>query len=416
MSAIPLDPLRSLALGLSLLGAAASAGAQAGLYVNLQPAVLGESVAVLHKDWIEAYSFQFGVGAGISSVPGGRREASKPNFSEITWTQGLDTSVPQLLGQSLKSNPVMASAQIDQVLPVSAASNQPNLRYTLGNAVLTGVNLANTSVSASLGYQNFTLDYDRNDKSPERTTFSYDLVRRAVTEGKVSRSAKAVTSDAATAEGIYLRLGSGSQAIAGDHMSKGYENWIGLDAYQFGVGLAFNPATGMFSRPSVSELTFVQGPDSSVPYALAALASGSNIGQATIEYVRHTSNGPVTFMQLVLDDVLLSGLTLSSGGGTPSVSESINFGKFMQTVWEVDSAGQRSNARTVAYDLGLGRPIPGFQVLSTPNFGPGNLVAAAPGPSPLPSPVPEPASAVLMLAGVALLLVVRRRRAAPEAG
>jgi len=110
---------------------------------------------------------------------------------------------------------------------------------------------------------------------------------------------------------------------------------------------------------------------------LAALLRGTNLGPVTIEYVGNTKVrnelAPVTFMQLALDNVMFSALSLSTDGNLPSISASLNFTGFSQTVWEFNRDGIRGDAVTFGYDIARGVAHDGKLAAAAPGFGRGNL-------------------------------------------
>jgi type VI secretion system secreted protein Hcp len=64
--------------------------------------VKGQVTTEGFKEWIELYSFQYGVGRGVSSGAGGaRREGSNPSISEITVTKAYDKASPKLYEDAL---------------------------------------------------------------------------------------------------------------------------------------------------------------------------------------------------------------------------------------------------------------------------------------------------------------------------
>ena len=62
----------------------------------------GNVTSASHEKWVEAYSFQFGSGRGISmSVGSGKeREATKPSLSEVTVSKAMDKASPYLFLES----------------------------------------------------------------------------------------------------------------------------------------------------------------------------------------------------------------------------------------------------------------------------------------------------------------------------
>jgi len=373
---------------------------------------------------IGADSLQFGAAAAIGgvSVVSGSREAGPPSLSEITWSQQMDATYPLLLSHTLTGKTIDETT-IELRSPGSAG-RPAYLSLTTSSAGLTGVSFSNDSVTASMNYEKLNIAYDPAGlgKSGRPVVTGYDL-----TTGKAfGASSRAPTSyggslPASSGETeIYLRLGSGGTAIAGEANATGYENWIKLDSAQMGVGMVYTtPAGGPRDEgtPSVSDITLTQAFDAAVPALFGAVFGRTIIGDATIEYVTTDGAGPVTFMQLALENVILTSVSLSTGGDLPTVSESLNFTGFSQTVWEIESSGRRGKATTVGYNIHDRKVTDGKLAANVPGFGAGNLtgaltVSGASGDSgPVGAPVPEPATWFMMLAGVGVLTAAARRRA-----
>lgn len=404
----------------ALLALLLGSPAQAGIYMNLS-GIPGTSDTIERKDWIDLQSVQWGVGVGISSAVGGaNREVSRPSFSDIVWSQDVDTSVPLLMNRLLSRQSIDKST-IDLVAPAQQkTAGKPYLQLETKHVAITGVSLANTSVSASQAYNSFSMSYDPiafgQDKG-DKVIAEYDLVTgKGTLRGAVPAAADG--SQEKVTSGIYMRLGSGDKAIAGSSQAENYENWIRIDSAQFGVGAAYGAGQARPGVPSLSELTITQAFDQTVPVVFHNLVSGQSIGQTVIDYVQSGQNGqPVTFMRLVLEDVLFSSLSLSTGGDLPYVSETLNFSKFSQTVWQIGTDGLPGESTSAGYDLESMKSIGALQLKDAARFGNGLAYLAASGstdaPPTAPAPIPEPRTALMMLAGIGVLAtVVRRRRMA----
>lgn len=371
---------------------------------------------------IAAESIQFGAGVAISNA-GGRREVGIPNVSEILWTQRANTTYPLLLRNTLNGT-ITESAKIALTQP---GFNKPYLTLSAGRAGLTGLSLASDSVAASIAFDTIKMEYDPAGvgKVGSSGFTTYDLDKDLTTTNPGSGyDLVPVATPASASNGdtvMYMRLGSGSKAIQGESTAIGYEQWTRIDHAQMGVGMTFNGAgTGakVAGTPSISELTFGQQFDSTITYAFAALLQRVDIGQVTIEYVTDRGAGPVTFMQLALDNVMLSGLSLSSGGELPSITGSLNFTGFSQTVWDIGADGTRRGSTSVGFDLMKPEKeaTSGSLAADVAGFGTGNLsgapAAAGGGSGPGPAPVPEPGTWMMMFAGLGVLALAARRRVA----
>lgn len=150
---------------------------------------------------------------------------------------------------------------------------------------------------------------------------------------------------------IYMKFGS----VNGQVTTKGFEKWIELNSFQFGVGRAVGSAArGSANRegsePNFSEITVTKTLDvSSNP--LFQDASGGNFDATVkIKFTTTTKDTVTTFLTYELSNTGLSGYSISSGGQTPSESLSLNFSKVMITNSPTDAKGT-ATPDTVGYDL-----------------------------------------------------------------
>lgn len=374
------------------------------------PNIVGLSTLADHGGSIDTHSFQFGVGVGISAGGvGAPRQVSQPSVSEVITTQTFDSSYNALNAALVGGGRYNATTSF-----VGGDARAPGTYLTMatGTTAISGLSVSSggerPSVSVSQAFRSFNLAYDPavlGAPPGPKLEVGYDSVRGSAS-GATSRTVGAGGGGGAPG-GLYLRLGALANAIYGDSSDSGYENWIKLGSFQMGIGLGLTPNGADFiaSRPSVSELTVTQVFDGAVPAILSNLLRGRSIGQATLELVQGVGARAVTTMQLELDDVLFSGLSLSSGGDRPQVSESLNFSGYTQTIWDLNDDGSRGEASIFSFDIernmvrNMAQPAS-----SVPGFGAGMLVPAA--------PIPEPHTWVLMAGGVAMLAMLRRRRQA----
>ena len=109
-----------------------------------------------------------------------------------------------------------------------------------------------------------------------------------------------------------------------------------------GVGSVGAGGTRTTSAPSISEVTVTKVLDGSSTGLFGALLGAEEIQTTTITFSFKAGTPSIT---LVLDDVIVSGYSLSSGGQVPSESLSFNFTKFTLTV----------NGVPLSYDLTTGK-------------------------------------------------------------
>lgn len=126
---------------------------------------------------------------------------------------------------------------------------------------------------------------------------------------------------------IYLKFDS----IKGGSTDDSFKEQIELMSCQWGAGLGVSSARGgnrTSSEPSVSEITATKTIDKSSEGLFKALLKGDPVGKGTISFTAATKGESVAYLVLELEDVIISGYSISSGGDIPSESLSLNFTKF----------------------------------------------------------------------------------------
>ena len=119
--------------------------------------------------------------------------------------------------------------------------------------------------------------------------------------------------------------------IDGEATTTGFEKWIELTSFQFGVGRGINSAYGQSTRESsiasVSEISVSKPSDGSSPKLLVAALTGTLDKKVTISMVRTASGTVQPYMVYELEGCGISGYSASSGGDRPNESVSLNFDK-----------------------------------------------------------------------------------------
>jgi type VI secretion system secreted protein Hcp len=145
------------------------------------------------------------------------------------------------------------------------------------------------------------------------------------------------------------------KAIDGAVTTKGFEKWIEVDSFQFGVGrgigtAARGAATREASEPSISEVVITKRLDKASTKLFQDATGGDLSATVTFKFTTTTKDKVETYLAYELTNCGLSGYSLSSGGDAPQESLSLNFTKLMCTYTELDpkTAGTPD---TVGYDL-----------------------------------------------------------------
>ncbi len=155
---------------------------------------------------------------------------------------------------------------------------------------------------------------------------------------------------------IYVKYTS--PTVAGDVTTQGFADQFEVQSYQFGVGRGVGTATGASgnreaSTPSVSEITLTKNLDQASGGLLKEAFSGAGKAGAVISFVRTDGGGGVTYLEITLTNVMVSGYSMSSGGDRPSESISLNFTKMRNQVHAAE--GRRHRRHSGHRDL---RPRP----------------------------------------------------------
>ena len=150
---------------------------------------------------------------------------------------------------------------------------------------------------------------------------------------------------------IYMKFGS----VEGQVTTSGFEKWIELGSFQYGIGRAVTTGAGgqqrESSHPSVSEITVSKVFDVASPALYEDSVAGSFDTKVTIKLTTTTKNKVDTFLSYELSECGVSGYSLSSGGENPSESLSLNFTKIMVTPSPLDDKGSPKKGAVVTYDL-----------------------------------------------------------------
>ncbi len=148
-------------------------------------------------------------------------------------------------------------------------------------------------------------------------------------------------------------------AIKGDVTEEKHAGWIECNSFQWGVGRGVSSPTGASadresSAPSVSEIVVTKATDLASPKLLNEALQGQG-KKVVIDFCK-TDKGLLTvYMTYTLEDCMISGYSVSSGGERPSESCSLNFTKVEYKNIPQKDDGTPGTPETVAYDLALAK-------------------------------------------------------------
>jgi type VI secretion system secreted protein Hcp len=150
---------------------------------------------------------------------------------------------------------------------------------------------------------------------------------------------------------IYMKI----EGVEGNVTAEGYKGWIEVNSCQFGIGRGVSSPHGSdvdreASTPSVSEIVVTKEADkaSTKLFELALYGEGLKVN---IDLCKTDKGKPEPYMQYELEDVLISGFSVSSGGDRPSESLSLNFTKIIFTYTPMKDKNETGDPVKVGYDL-----------------------------------------------------------------
>ena len=137
---------------------------------------------------------------------------------------------------------------------------------------------------------------------------------------------------------IYLHV----DGLEGDVTAAGHEGWIECESLQWGVGRGITTPTGSSQEresaaPSVSEVSIVKIMDKCTP----KLFEQACVGTAKLVKIDLVQTGAQldTYMSYELENSLISGYSVSTGGDRPAENLSLNFSSISSTVIPISSLG-----------------------------------------------------------------------------
>ena len=147
--------------------------------------------------------------------------------------------------------------------------------------------------------------------------------------------------------------------ITGDVTSAGHEQWIEISSFQWGVGRGITSASSAGSdreatTPSVSEIVVTKITDSASTNLMRAslgLAPAGEGKTVKIDFCKTNTDSPEPYVQFELENTLVSGWSMSSGGDRPMESLTLNFTKITYCNTDMKSANDTGSPDRAMWDL-----------------------------------------------------------------
>ncbi|MBY0411468.1 MAG: type VI secretion system tube protein Hcp [Burkholderiaceae bacterium] len=159
---------------------------------------------------------------------------------------------------------------------------------------------------------------------------------------------------------IFIKFPDGT--VKGQSQVDGFTDTLEVESFQFGVGLGVSAATTNQTRstghPSFSEVTVSRLSDSATPQLLQHLAGAVTLaGDTTITFTREDKGVTLSLIVIKLTDVILSGVSISSGGDGANESVSLNYAKITVEYTKQKEEGGKEGVAPFGWDISLNKPV-----------------------------------------------------------
>lgn len=348
-----------------------------------------------------------------------RNELGKAVAGDMKWRSPLDPLATAALYRNFFPGRPLLSLTHTQ----HGASGSLAPSYTLSSAPagLTGLSQTSTELTVTArptGLQTLSLDPAAHGSHGGPQSVAWDVARQVVTSSGLS-AARAIESSnvnrtfASGSFSTYIRLGDNR----GFSTDIGYENWTEVNDFSFDFQSLFANVPGTNSAvanpPSASPFKWTQEIDQTTLFSLQQMVRGQSIPEVVVEVVANGEGVRSTVRQIVLKNASVNSIQLSGD----TVTESLTFSSFRETLWTTDPNG--AGVRTpLAFEYDFVRRVPSANIgaIQSPlHFGSGNLDRVALPTASQVQAVPEPGSFALAASAVALLMGWQRRNKAARA-
>lgn len=150
---------------------------------------------------------------------------------------------------------------------------------------------------------------------------------------------------------IYVKM----EGVKGDVTAEGYADHMEVNSLQWGVGRGIGSPLGgskdrEASAPSISEVVLTKVMDQSSTQLLRDSLWGEG-KKVEIKLVKTDKDKLEIYAEYILEETMLSGYSISSGGDRPTESISLNFTKFEFNNIEMGTKNEAGDPDRVNYDL-----------------------------------------------------------------
>jgi type VI secretion system secreted protein Hcp len=154
---------------------------------------------------------------------------------------------------------------------------------------------------------------------------------------------------------IYMKYGDIKGSVTAEgHL--GTEGWVEIGSFQFGVGRGIStPVGGSIDRessaPSVSEIVLTRVMDKASYRFLQESLYGEGV-DVQIDFCKTDKAKLEVYCTYKLNECMVSGYSVSSGGDRPQESISLNFTKIIYEFTEMDAKNAKGETPKTGWNIG----------------------------------------------------------------
>jgi type VI secretion system secreted protein Hcp len=157
---------------------------------------------------------------------------------------------------------------------------------------------------------------------------------------------------------IYLKIEG--PVIEGEVTAQNYAKQIEVLSFQQAISVLTTNAPGgppQAGPPKASDITITKYLDKSSPTLFLQCNQGTPIAKMTFSFVTSGAQGPVRYYQVYLEQVLISGISQSSGGDRPAESVSLTFTRIRWSYWPQNADGSLGTKVESGWDYVANAPF-----------------------------------------------------------
>ena len=159
---------------------------------------------------------------------------------------------------------------------------------------------------------------------------------------------------------IYIKYGD----IKGDVTAEGHkgsDGWVEINSFQFGIGRGISSPTGGSSdreatAPSVSEIVMTKPMDNSSYRWMEEALYGEGT-DVQIDFCKTDKGQLETYATYTLENAMVSGYSVSSGGDRPSESISISFTKIIYSYEAMSAKNEKGETPKTGWDIATAKSV-----------------------------------------------------------